>query len=249
MFKTEIGHKIIHLERVDSTNNYTAKLLKTDVLEHGTVIMADMQTNGRGQRGNVWQSDPFANLMMSIYVVPKQLTQANHLVLNHCVSLALKGWLEEKLKLVNIKWPNDILVQNKKIAGVLIENSWQGNQLKHSIIGIGLNVNQDRFEQAKSTSLYLESNKRYTPRILALEFCAQLEDYFKQLNTNTIPILKKRYDEQLWLKDQLSDFITHDKQRISGKIQGTNAQGDLIVVNSTETLTFSNGELQFADRL
>lgn len=249
MFKTEIGHKIIHLERVDSTNNYTANLVKKEVLEHGTVIMADMQTNGRGQRGNTWQSDPFANLTMSIYVTPKKLNQTNHLVLNHCVSLALKSWLAEKLNVVNIKWPNDILVENKKIAGVLIENSWQGDQLKHSIIGVGINVNQDQFEQTKSTSLYLESNTRYTPRILALEFCAVLESYFKQLNTNTIPFLKKQYDEQLWLRNIKSEFLTKNEQLLTGIIKGTNENGDLLVATTNEILTFTNGEIQFIDRL
>ncbi|MGB0934040.1 MAG: biotin--[acetyl-CoA-carboxylase] ligase [Lishizhenia sp.] len=249
MFKTEIGHKIIHLERVDSTNNYVANLVKEKNLEHGTVILADMQTNGRGQRGNTWQSDPFANLTMSVYVTPKHLNQANHLVLNHCVSLALKSWLEEKLKHVNIKWPNDILIGKKKIAGVLIENNWQGNQLKHSILGIGINVNQDQFTHEKSTSIFLESGLRTTPRLLALEFCAVLEDYFKQLNTNTIPFLKKQYDEQLWLKNVKTEFITKQKERFSGKIRGTNDQGDLIIETQTNTLTFSNGEIQFLERL
>lgn len=248
MFKTEIGHKIIHLERVDSTNNYVANMIKENNIEHGTVILADMQTNGRGQRRNRWQSEPFANLTMSIYVTPKQLTQQTHLVLNHVVSLALKSWLDEKLKHVNIKWPNDILIESKKIAGVLIENSWQSDNLKHSIIGIGINVNQDKFENIKSTSLFKENNIRYTPRILALEFCAVLEAYFQQLNTNTIPLLKKRYDEQLWLRDTPRDFIDFNNQRFTGTIKGTGTNGDLIVEINNQEQLFANGEISFCDR-
>lgn len=144
MHNAMIGQKIVHLESVDSTNNYTANVFKDGSIEHGTVILADIQTNGRGQRGNTWQSDAFDNITMSIAFDPNLCKINNLISLNHITSIALFNFISSYCDNVKIKWPNDILVNENKIAGILIESQFSGNKMQ-SVIGIGLNVNQVDF--------------------------------------------------------------------------------------------------------
>ena len=131
-----IGQKIIHLESVDSTNNYAAILLSEGRIGHGTVILADEQTNGRGQRGAKWLSAEGVNLLFSLVVQPDNLSVSDQCVLTEITSLALIEFLRKFGISAQVKWPNDILVNGEKIAGVLIENHLKGNLIASSVIGI-----------------------------------------------------------------------------------------------------------------
>jgi BirA family biotin operon repressor/biotin-[acetyl-CoA-carboxylase] ligase len=143
---------------VDSTNNYAASLLKLSEVVEGTVVMAHHQTNGRGQRGNSWSSNPGQNLLCSLILRPNFLNPADQFGLNRMVSLALLNYLKHEGIEAVIKWPNDILVNEQKIAGILIENVIRGNQLEYTIVGIGLNMNQQIFaSEWKATSMQLET--------------------------------------------------------------------------------------------
>ncbi|MFI5220658.1 MAG: biotin--[acetyl-CoA-carboxylase] ligase, partial [Bacteroidia bacterium] len=128
-----IGKYIIRLETVDSTNNYAAALISKSKPAEGTAIMADFQDYGRGQRETIWESENGKNLLVSFILYP-QIDTADYFLLNECFSLAVREVIEDITGLdVKIKWPNDILVNNKKIAGILIENSIRGNTILYSI--------------------------------------------------------------------------------------------------------------------
>src|ERR1700747_2779313 len=138
------GRNIIELSECASVNTHATELLKAVKLPEGTVIYTKKQTAGRGQRGNTWVSEDGKNLTMCFVFHPNFLNAANSFLLSMTVSLALHDLLTELLtekQEVKIKWPNDILIDGKKVAGILIENVLREEQLSSSVIGIGLNLN------------------------------------------------------------------------------------------------------------
>ena len=138
--------QIIKLDATGSTNDYLRSILSAKTLEDYTVVIAENQFAGRGQRGNSWVSEPGKNLTFSFLKRNLTLNPQNHFILNMGVSLALHDALSAiGVPGLTIKWPNDIMSGNSKICGILIENLISGAQIRHSIIGIGLNVNQTNF--------------------------------------------------------------------------------------------------------
>lgn len=141
--KNLIGSNIKELQSVDSTNNYAAKLLDKTKVQNGTVILAHVQTAGRGQRGRSWSSSD-QDLTFSVVLYPEGLSTAKQFYLSRAISLGIKDYLEGLVQgKVSIKWPNDIFINDMKVGGMLIENELQGDLISKSIIGIGLNVDLD----------------------------------------------------------------------------------------------------------
>ena len=137
-------HDIIWMKSVDSTNN-EAKRRISDI-DNLSVLSALEQTAGRGQRGNTWTSDAGANLMFSIVLKSPSLIVEDHFILNEIAALSVADFLSTYGIKAEIKWPNDIYVHEKKICGILIENSFHRKSISYSIIGIGLNINQRNFD-------------------------------------------------------------------------------------------------------
>lgn len=137
-------YKIINIEKTASTNQYVRELIENKQILPDTIVVADEQTSGRGQGDNVWLSEPGSNLTFSLYVkiIQKADTQA---WLSKAVALGLCDFVGLYSQTSTIKWPNDILAKGKKIIGVLIEHNISGQNLSGSIIGIGVNVNQELF--------------------------------------------------------------------------------------------------------
>jgi BirA family transcriptional regulator, biotin operon repressor / biotin---[acetyl-CoA-carboxylase] ligase len=136
---------IVELAETDSTNNWLHDKFAAEMAVNGTVVRCDYQNSGRGQRGNRWLSEPAANLLFSCLIEPTELHASNQFVLLEAVALSVCDWLESVQLHPVIKWPNDIYVGEKKIAGILIENILQGAFITASIAGIGLNLNQTEF--------------------------------------------------------------------------------------------------------
>lgn len=134
--------RLIALDSVNSTSSYLAGIAET--MPHGTVVSAYAQTAGRGQRGNSWESEPGANLTFSMLLRPDGIRAAEQFSLSEAVALGIASALRHYLPdtAVCIKWPNDIYAADRKICGILIENSLLGSCIRHSIAGIGINVNQ-----------------------------------------------------------------------------------------------------------
>lgn len=239
-----IGNQIVHLDRVDSTSNYVATLISEGKARHGMVILAENQTNGRGQRGNVWQSESSKNLVFSIYLEHKNLDIHNQEGLTHFTSLAIHSCLS-KLKIVSdIKWPNDILVTHKKIAGILIENQLRGEKIVSSIIGIGLNVLQTEFDFDNSTSIYLELNHSLDKAKVFELLIQELNNTYTMFLQNAFLELKKTYLSKLWL---LGVETTFERNNLSfkGIIRGTDKYGKLLIEEEGQLKTYDLKEIKF----
>lgn len=225
---------LIVLDNVSSTNDYFKDLLTNFKPQLPfTAIMARNQTHGKGQRGNTWLSKPNETLTVSYLFCPKNIPPRDQFILTIISSLAvyetLKPFVNEHLA---IKWPNDIMIKNKKVGGILIENKISTNAIKHSIIGIGINTYTTEFSNEiahKSTSLKLENfDFNLTIIELARRIQKQLLYYKIQLEQEGTENLWKMYNSKLFRKDQLAKFTIENKE-IQGTIKGVDYDGRLLV--------------------
>ena len=243
-----VGHNLITLKEVDSTNTFLKDAVsKSTPLLDGTVIMAEKQFGGRGQAENSWLTEPGKNLTISILLNPGFLSVDKQFELNKAVSIALNDVLIKYIpSKALIKWPNDLYVCNKKIGGMLIENIVQGNKIKHAIIGIGLNVNQENFpENLKNvTSLKQELHQDYDLMGLLGEICSAIEARYLQLKAGSLKKINEEYLNRLYLKDQWASF-KFDGMIQHGKIVGITNIGQLILETDDETRVFNNKEIEF----
>ena len=229
-----IGQKVIHLNEVGSTNTYAIDLLKDVKVPEGTVIITDKQSNGRGQRGNVWLAEPSMNLTFSCILSPSFLNASNHFYLSKIIALAIYDALTEITKGsqhdIKIKWPNDILVNNKKIAGVLIENNFRSDQVQHSVIGIGINVNQENFGefQNKATSLKLIHASVSVKEVLAI-VCKYIEIWYLKLRSReAYQAINEKYMERLFLLNQWENYSSGGSN-FMGRICAVEDDGKLLM--------------------
>lgn len=243
MQKTFVGQKIIFLESVDSTNNYTAKVFKSDVISSGTVIMTDIQTSGRGQREKEWQSDAFANLLVSIAADINLWGIRNLISLNHIVALSLRFFVKKHVSDVKIKWPNDIMVKGKKIAGILIENQITSTQRK-SVIGFGVNINQTTFDAPRATSLFLETKRLHQPKMLIYEVINALNYFIQEYHSKGEEYIHQLFNQQLWLNNE-EHLFRFDGIEKRGRIVSTTKEGNLVVRFLDEEKHFSNGTVNY----
>ena len=172
-----LGQDFRYFKSLASTNSYL-KSLKPDAVEHGTVVLTDNQTHGRGQYDRAWEVQPGQNLTFSIVFKPHNTTGIHALTLACALTVVeLVNNLEEE-PCASIKWPNDVLMNQKKVAGLLTETFFLGNTIERLIIGIGLNVNQERYEDelaGKATSICLETGQRKSRERLLNELLRRIE--------------------------------------------------------------------------
>ena len=146
----------LFIKQTLSTNALLWNMLRQETLPEGFVLYTDFQTTGKGQIGNSWESAEGKNLLFSMALFPLQIEPSEQFLISQIVSLAIKKTLDEFTNDISIKWPNDIYWNNKKIAGILIENSLQGRKINFSVIGIGINVNQTEFESDAPNPISLQ---------------------------------------------------------------------------------------------
>lgn len=223
---------IIKLDATDSTNSYLRRLISDLKVQDFTAVMAKSQKNGRGQMGTVWSSEASQNLTFSVF---KDLTPLNiqyPFYVSIVTSLALLRTLSFfSIPKLSVKWPNDILSEDKKICGVLIENVIKQNQMKATILGIGLNLNQTLFENLpKASSLKIITGKTYEIDEVAHLIISNLKDYFSILQTGNIDVLKAEYLNYLFRKDKPSTFKNEEGQLFTGIIKSVSNMGNLKVL-------------------
>ena len=225
---------IIWLDTVDSTNNEA--LGKADILDNLSVIAAETQTAGKGQRGNRWFSERGCNLTFSIVLKDETLAlldASDQFLITEAVTLALTDYLAGKGIPAKVKWPNDIYVRDRKICGVLIENTLYGNRLRRSVVGVGLNVNQRVFPKdlPNPTSMSLESGKHYDTKDELKEFMVLFRQYADCItDIRAREGMRSRYLERMYRKDE--PHLYHDviqDSNFTGIIRGINATGELVV--------------------
>lgn len=183
-----------------STNSLLASLC--DSLPHGAVVAARTQTAGRGQRGNSWESEPNANLTFSMLLRPHAIAAAAQFELSMIVALAICDALTAASGLqFSVKWPNDIYIGDKKICGILIENSLKGSRIGRSIVGIGINVNQQTFfsDAPNPVSLSQLTLRQYNLDTLLCDVCSSILFRFDEYEDHPHPDrLTSEYRNRLW---------------------------------------------------
>jgi BirA family biotin operon repressor/biotin-[acetyl-CoA-carboxylase] ligase len=235
------GKFFLHLPSVDSTNNYAKELIAKSSPIDGTVILADEQYAGRGQMGNTWHSEAKKNLTFSIIFHTSFLQATEQFWLNIAISLGIctvvnkyisvnsESNLAEQSFTATIKWPNDIFVGNKKIAGILIENTIQGIFLKNSIIGIGINVNQTDFEEMnKIISMQLTTGNELQRDDFFKDILLHIEQYFMLLKSKKLERLKSEYLMNLY-NYQKTAFYKKGDLLFEGKIIDVEQSGLLVM--------------------
>jgi len=246
MYKT-IGNKIKYLELVDSTNNYLKSLNADKKISEGYLICTKEQFAGRGQRENFWESQIDKNLLFSFIISPIFLKIEEQFILSKSVSIAIANFISQHTTNVRIKWPNDIYVGNRKIAGVLIENSVKGSEISSSVIGIGININQEHFNKCSTNpvSLKILSGKTYNIKDLLHSLIDELNIWYNKLLCGEINMINEFYIESLFRYKQTHNYIV-DGEKIKAKIVGIDSVGKLVIETKNDGIrTFAFKEIKY----
>ena len=219
---------IVKLDAIDSTNDYLKGLLRKHNAEDFTVVTAELQTKGKGQRGSTWTSEKGKNIIMSLLV--KDFVKGTYSIfdINIVASLAVVNALQSfKIPKLAIKWPNDIMSDNKKIGGILVENIFKGDNAIDSIVGIGLNVNQTAFESLpQASSLSLIVNHSIDKDKLLLQIASSIEETVKSWEDKAEQ-LRRTYIDLLFRKDMPTVFQISENSSLIGTIRGITWLGRL----------------------
>ena len=245
-----IGQNKVFLPETESTNSYAIELLKNVNAIEGTVVYTHKQTQGKGQRGNSWNAEPERNVTLSLILKPNFLNSKNTFYLSKITALALHDVMTENLNDsqfdIKIKWPNDILVDRKKIAGVLIENSFLNESVQWSVAGIGLNVNQSDFGTLNTAvSLNLLTDKNYSLETVMESLFAHFEKWFLRLKRQELKLIDNSYQKLLFGLNTIGEF-EHKGNRFKASVQGVNGSGLLqLKTENGEIKTFEIKEVSF----
>jgi len=207
ILQTILDAPIIELDTIDSTNNYAMRLIDADTAQPGMTILALQQTGGKGQRGRTWLDVPGQSILMSLISVPMHKLD-EQFIFNACVITGIADVLQGLNENwdVRIKWPNDIIVNDKKAGGVLIENVLRGSKWSYSIIGIGLNVLQPKLDESLvyGTSLKIESGINYPVPELSRQLRSEILKNVYTIDNKAY--IMKRYNDYLFQKGQEQAF-------------------------------------------
>ncbi|WP_420572317.1 biotin--[acetyl-CoA-carboxylase] ligase [Kordia sp.] len=239
--------KIIKLDAIDSTNAYLRQLHVDEKLEDFTIIIARSQTAGKGQMGTKWSSEEGKNLTFSVFKKVSCLENDEGFYISIATSLAIYNALKYfQIPRLAIKWPNDILSENQKICGILIENVIQNSKMTAAIIGIGLNVNQTDFESIfNASSLKKITGIHFDLDEVMFQIVSQLKKYSKLITARSFDVLKDEYEDLLFRKNKPSTFKNNKGEMFMGFIQGVAEDGKLNVLLEDEiTATFDLKEIK-----
>ena len=237
-----VGKKIIRLKEVDSTNTFLQNLNSNSLTFEGLVVCSEFQNKGKGQGINKWYAEPSKNLLFSVLLLPKSNIE-NQYFLNKAISVSICQALIKLGVEPCIKWPNDILVGNNKIAGVLIENRIKKTRLESSIVGIGLNVNQTDFDSAVQNPTSLKVLTRKTNQVdnvldVILNF---IETNYLKFKNEKFKELQSLYNQFLYLKDTTAKIKIGEEIK-EVKILGVDDYGCLLVESEGKSLSISHSE-------
>ena len=239
--------EFIFLPEVDSTNDYLRNYAVQNVLDVPVLLLAGYQTAGRGQHTNSWHSEPDKNLLLSL-LIEEVISVEKAFYLSKITALAIQQLLWDEIgEKVFVKWTNDIYVADKKIAGVLIENTMKGNKITRSIIGIGLNLNQMEFPDYLPNPISLKqiTGKNYDIQGLGMKFYDNFQKIFLKFHHGFLTILDNDYNNCLYKKNQWIRIKVGNQNKMV-KVLFVNPEGFLIVENKNgKQEQFTYGEIQF----
>ncbi len=240
-----IGQSFIELQSVDSTNNYATALIHEGMAQHGTVVFAHRQTNGKGQRNKAWITGNGNNIAMSIIVQPQGWLLSKLFLLSmataNAACLFYSKYAGEQTK---VKWPNDLFWCDRKAGGILIENILSGNEWKYAVVGIGININQTQFDDLhqKAVSLKQITGKDYNVISLAKELCEFLELAYDGMYKHEKGVINLYHQNLYKLNEQVR--LKKNTRVFNATVKGVSVNGQLITQQATEEL-FNVGEVEW----
>jgi BirA family transcriptional regulator, biotin operon repressor / biotin---[acetyl-CoA-carboxylase] ligase len=227
-----MGKNLIFMPECHSTNTFSLNLCQQPSKPaDGSVVITANQTAGRGQRGNTWIVEPGKNLTFSLILYPTFILPTEQFQLQVFMSLGVRDYLTGRnVKGVKIKWPNDILVGDKKICGMLVENQIMGNRITACVAGIGLNINQRTFDIEGPTSLGLESDSVYDLNDELHQLLQCLEIRYLQLRQRSITSIFEEYTRNLYWLEEVREFESPARGVFEGRILGVEPTGMLKIL-------------------
>lgn len=232
---------LLKIDTTDSTNNYLSS--HADELPDKIAVMAREQTAGRGQRGNHWEAKPGENITLSILLRLKvDIAPKDQFLLSQCVSVGIVETLRRYLPAhkgdIAIKWPNDIYVGQRKICGILIENSIADGRIARTIVGIGLNVNQRSFESdaPNPVSIRQLTGKDHNVDEIAKFMCDTIEKFFRaHFNPPHYDRLRSRYYSMLWRRSGKHPYLdTATGEQFMARISNIASSGHITLTDTEE---------------
>jgi BirA family biotin operon repressor/biotin-[acetyl-CoA-carboxylase] ligase len=230
-----MSKKYKYIKETDSTNVLMKELIWTADIPEGFVVRSDYQTKGKGQGANKWESEKGKNLLFSVLLQPEGIPVENQFLISQFVSLgiidALRGLSPVAGAGFTVKWPNDIYWHDQKIAGILIENTWQGRKITSSVIGVGINVNQKHFcsDAPNPVSLYQIFRKKFSRKTLLKTILSAIEGYYIHIDAEQI---RNKYHHSLYRKEGLHLFRS-ENHVFDAEIMGVEADGRLMLKEKT----------------
>jgi BirA family biotin operon repressor/biotin-[acetyl-CoA-carboxylase] ligase len=234
----------LFLPTCHSTNSYAHNWLSEHEVDEGWAVYTFRQTNGRGQGDNTWESEPDKNLTFSVVYKPDYLLPKDQFWLNMATSLGILSFLKSMCISAKVKWPNDVYVNGKKMAGMLIENQLRGNSFRHSIIGIGLNVNQKEFKTANATSMMLATNQEYNLKECLKVLLQHIDYQINRLKNVELKAISEEYTHNMFQYNTPALYKTGELI-FTGTITGVDETGRLTIQTSQGEKIFNLKEIKF----
>lgn len=224
---------IIRVPETGSTNSYAIDMLSKARPPEGCVIITGHQTRGKGTETNTWESEKGKNLTFSLILYPK-LAADQQFKINKAISLGIYDFLAATLPgyKVSIKWPNDLYIEDKKVCGILIQNSVMGNNLEYMVVGIGLNVNQTQFTSSapNPVSLKMTTGVEYNLDEILQQLLNSVLGRYNRIKPETTSKFENDYQRALYRLEEWHEYIVNGSS-VYSKITGTTAYGQLILEN------------------
>lgn len=240
--------RLVKLHTTASTNSYLKEWIRQNTAENFVVVTTEEQTEGRGQRGNIWYTESSKNLIFSVLIKINKFSIDRQFELNQAISLGIVTILKNYAPQIKIKWPNDIMADKSKIGGILIENTVSSSTIKYSIVGVGLNINQTHFpaELPNASSLKNILKKDFVLDDLLQEILLSIKEFVALLDQNSTDFLQKEYVKNLYFWQQKSLFQDTNQRKFEGKIIGVSNTGKLQVKRNSEVIQeFGFQEIKF----
>ena len=235
---TKFTGKSIHfLPSCHSTNTVASELIRNQEAVNGLIVITNEQTAGRGQQGNTWLSTANLNLTFSAIFFPSTYFITDSFYLNIVSSLAVAKTMEEFIpsnKQVSVKWPNDVYIGNKKVSGILIENTLRADKINSVVMGIGINVNQPEFEYTTATSMLHESDRAFSLQEVLDRLCEHIETLYLKLNAGLKHELLNLYQSKLYALNTLHAYQDEDGD-FMGYMRGVEENGTLLMEKESGT--------------
>jgi BirA family biotin operon repressor/biotin-[acetyl-CoA-carboxylase] ligase len=240
------GYSYHLLAEVNSTNMYAMEKLYAGLAENGDVFITDFQSAGKGQRGKTWHAAPGESILMSLILASGQLTTSQTFRISAAMAVGVKFFLEDLTKhSFSIKWPNDLYQGDRKAGGILIENVVNNGRLRWTVVGIGLNINQQSFppELPNAISAAMLTGEMYDCRNLAKRLCAYLNEQWKGLQNGGWPQTLQLYNNALFAKNEIRK-LKKGSVVIPCRIKAVDGHGHLIAGENAEW-QFTHGEVEW----